>query len=80
MQSTPWLPLLPGPLWSGVVAPDSVLSIDQMDCEHLLNWIACNRTILTIKLRGYGKLNCFKYNYSYKITKLCTYAKLDCLK
>ena len=27
MQSTPSLPLLPGPLWPGVVAPDRALSM-----------------------------------------------------
>ena len=27
MQSTPSLPLLPGPFWSGMVAPDRVLSM-----------------------------------------------------
>ena len=27
MRSTPLLPLLPGPLWPGVVAPDRALSI-----------------------------------------------------
>ncbi len=27
MQSTPLLPLLPGPLWPGVVAPDRALSM-----------------------------------------------------
>ena len=27
MWSTPLLPLLPGPLWPGVVAPDRVLSM-----------------------------------------------------
>ena len=27
MRSTPSLPLLPGPLWPGVVAPDRALSI-----------------------------------------------------
>ena len=31
MQSTPSLPLLPGPLWFGVVAPDRVLSIGQIE-------------------------------------------------
>ncbi len=31
MQSTPSLPLLPGPLWPGVVAPDRVLSIYQTE-------------------------------------------------
>ena len=29
-QSLPSLPALPGPLWPGVVAPDRVLSMDQM--------------------------------------------------
>ena len=28
MWSTPSLPLLPGPLWPGVVAPDRALSMD----------------------------------------------------
>ena len=27
MQSTPSLPLLPGPLWPGIVAPDRALSM-----------------------------------------------------
>ena len=31
MQSTPPLPSLPGLLWSGVVAPDRVLSIGQIE-------------------------------------------------
>ena len=31
MQSTPLLPLLPGPLWLGVVAPDRVLSMSQIE-------------------------------------------------
>ena len=31
MSSTPLLPLLPGPLRPGVVAPDKVLSIGQME-------------------------------------------------
>ena len=30
MQSTPSLPLPPGPLWPGVVAPDKVLSMGQI--------------------------------------------------
>ena len=31
MQSTPLLPLLPGPFWLGVVASDRVLSMDQIE-------------------------------------------------
>ena len=44
MQSTPSFPLLPAPLWPGVVVPDKGLI------------------------------------YGLDRTKLCTYAKLNCLK
>ena len=39
MRSTPSLPLLPGPLWPRVVAPDRVLSMGQMElnCVLMLN-------------------------------------------
>ena len=39
MRSTPSLPSFPGPLWPGVVAPDRVLSMGQIElnCERLLN-------------------------------------------
>ena len=39
MQCTPLLPSLPGPLCSGVVAPDRVLSIGQIElnCVLMLN-------------------------------------------
>ena len=49
MQSTLSLPLLPGPLWPGVVAPDRVLSMGQIElnCVHMLNWIVWNRTVFT---------------------------------
>ena len=49
MPNTPSLPLLPGPLWLEVVAPDRVLSISQIEpkCELMLNWIVWNRTVLT---------------------------------
>ena len=43
MHRTPLLPLLPGLLWPGMVAPDIVLSIGQLD----LNWIAWNSTVFT---------------------------------
>ena len=33
MQNTPSLPSLLGPLWSGEVAPDRVLSIDQIELK-----------------------------------------------
>ena len=34
MWSTPLLPLLPDPLWLGVVAPDRVQSIDQIGLSN----------------------------------------------
>ena len=42
MQSTPSLPLLPGPLRPGLIAPDRVLSMSQIElsCVLMLNWIA----------------------------------------
>ena len=36
MQSTPSLLSLPGPLWPGVVAPDRVLYIGQIDLNCVL--------------------------------------------
>ena len=51
MWSTPSLPSLPGPLWSGVVAPDRVLSMSQIElnCVLMLNWIVWNRTVYMYK-------------------------------
>ena len=58
------LPSLPAPFWSGVVAPDRVLSMGQIELNIvlMLNWIAWNKTVLTFKLRTYAKLNCLKWN------------------
>ena len=44
MQSTPLLPSLPGPLLPGMVAPDRVLSMRQMEPNSvlMLNWIVWN--------------------------------------
>ena len=36
MRSTPSLPLLPGPVWSEVVAPDRVLSMGQIELNCVL--------------------------------------------
>ena len=49
MQSSPSLPLLPGLIWAGVVAPDRVLSMGQIElkCVLMLNGITRNRTVLT---------------------------------
>ena len=51
MQNTPSLPLLPGPLLSGVVAPDKVLSIGQtelFDCVQTND--LCSIELLEIEL------------------------------
>ena len=39
MQGTPSLPSVPGPLWPGVVAPDGVLLMGQIElkCVLMLN-------------------------------------------
>ena len=51
MCSTLLLPSLPCPLCLGVVAPDRVLSIDQikLNCEVILNWIVWKGTVFDIK-------------------------------
>ena len=36
IQSTPSLPSLPGPLWSGVVAPDRALSMGQIELNCVI--------------------------------------------
>ncbi len=36
MQSTPSLPLLPDPLWPGMVAPDRTLSMGQIELNGIL--------------------------------------------
>ena len=48
MRSTPSLPSLPGPLWPGVVAPNRVIYMGQIELTRvlMLNWIAWNRTVL----------------------------------
>ena len=47
MRSIPSLPLLPGQLWPGMVAPDRSLSMGQIElnCILMLNWIVWNRTV-----------------------------------
>ena len=55
MWSTPSLPSLPDPLRSGVIAPDRVLSIGQIElnCALILNWIVWSRTVYMDK-NGFG--------------------------
>ena len=53
MRSTPLLPSLPGPLQPGVVAPDKVLWMGQIElsCVLMLNWIVWNRAVYMYKNR-----------------------------
>ena len=46
--STPLVPSLPDQLWPGVVAPNRVLSMGQIElnCTLTLNWVVWNRTVL----------------------------------
>ena len=41
MQSTPSLPLFPGPLWPGVVAPDKVLFMGQIELNCIYVKLNC---------------------------------------
>ena len=52
MRSTPLLPSLPSQSWHGVVAPDRVLSMGQIElnCVLTLNWVVWNRTVDTYKM------------------------------
>ena len=47
MQSTPLLPLLPGPHWPRVVVPERILCVGQIElkCVLKLDWIVWNRTV-----------------------------------
>ena len=51
MWSTPSSPSLPGPLWPGVVTPDRVLFMGQIELNWvlMLNWIVWNRTVYMYK-------------------------------
>ena len=51
MQSNPLLTSLPGPLWTRVVAPDSVLSMGwiELNCVIMQNQIVWNRTVFDIE-------------------------------
>ena len=52
IRSTLLLLLLPGPLWPGVVAPDRVPFMDQIElnCVRMLNCIVWNRTVYMYKI------------------------------
>ena len=51
MRSTPPLSSLPDPLRPGVLVPDKVLSIDQIELNfvRMIMWIVWNRTIIDME-------------------------------
>ena len=75
MWSTLSLPLLPDLLWPGVVAPDRVLSMGQIEvnCVLMQNWIVWNRT-------AFWHWNCVLMLNSVGWNGTFLYAKLNCLK
>ena len=92
MWCTSSLLSLPGSVWPGVVAPDRVLSMGQigLNCVFMLDWIVWNRTVFDIEsvlrlnwivwIRTVW-INWIAWNRNVFLTiKLCTYAKLNCLK
>ena len=85
IRNTPSLPLLPGPLWPSIVAPDGsnrTNGILMLNWIVWLNWIAQNRnvfhnqTVLTFKLHAYARLNYLKLNCFWYWN--CTFTKLNC--
>ena len=68
MQSIPLLPSLSDLLCLGVVAPDMLLCIGQIElnCVLMPNWIVYNRTILTFKLCIYVKHELVEIELLYK--------------
>ena len=78
MQITPSLSSLPDPPWLGVVAPDRVQSMGQIELNFMLNWTSENRNILICKLCINAKMKGLKWNCFWHWT--CTYFKLNCLK
>ena len=58
----PFIVIAPRITLPGVIAPDRVLSMGEIELNSvlLLSWIVWNRTVLTFKLRNYAKLNCSK--------------------
>ena len=51
MQGTTLLPSFPNPHWPGMVVPDRVLFMGQIELNGILmlNWITWNRTVFDIK-------------------------------
>ena len=60
------MPLLPGPLWLEVLAPDKgsiyglTRTVLELNCVLKLKWLAQNRTVLISKMCTHAKLNYLK--------------------
>ena len=67
MRSTPLLPSLPGPLWPGVVAPDSVLYICQIEQFLVLKLYLCWTKLFEIELFIRIKMDLVFYNLQWLI-------------
>ena len=81
MQINPSLPLLPGPLWSGVIASDRDLTMGQIDlnCILMLNWVVWKRTIFDSETVYLWYTELFEKEL-FLTLNMCTYAKQNCLK
>ena len=85
IRSTPSLPLLPGPLWPGVIAPDKgpIYGLNRTNGIIMLNWIVWNKNVFDNK--PYLHLNCMLmlnwiiWNRTVFWHWNCTYTKLICL-
>ena len=64
MWSTPVLQSLLDSYWPGVLIPDRVLSMGQLEinCVLMLNWTAWKRTVLTFGRHTSARLICLKWN------------------
>ena len=62
IRSTSSLQSLPDLIWPGVVAPNWVLCMGQVELNvvRMLNWIASSRTLFNFQLCIDVKLNCMK--------------------
>ena len=70
MWSTSSLPSYPSKLWPGVVEPDWVLSMNQIELNHVITLNCLKLTVFTFnyvfKLHTYAKLNSvYIYIYIY---------------
>ena len=81
MWSTPSLPWLPSPLWPGVVAPDRVLSMGQIEqTMHANKWLMLNSDcciaiiwnhLTSCKKRAQARLRMLSTKFVYRSYLIC---------